>query len=50
MKKQTLQPIKIFILSGFIALACLVALIAIDTLVGSQEFMYQLNYGSKKEI
>ena len=50
MKPQTLQPIKIFILSGIFTSLCMAGLLSLDTLLGSQEFLMQLAYESKKEI
>ncbi|MBU2863970.1 hypothetical protein KO489_08975 [Reinekea forsetii] len=50
MKPQTLQPIKIFVISGMFTCLCMAGLLGLDTLLGSQEFLMQLTYGSKKEI
>lgn len=50
MSIDSIRPVRTFILSGLLAGVCLATLLIFDIRFGSQEILYQFNYGSKKEI
>lgn len=50
MSTRSIRPIRTFILSGLFAGICLATLLAFDYRFGSQEIIYQITYGSKKEL